>query len=101
MLILNLLYQRVNGCSISHPQIRSNIYSWERLLFGIRPLVGYAMDMQEIGRHMIKFEHNSLVLDSSHSKEDQLAVNDFVEYKLKEQEQLLVSKLSGNQEKSS
>jgi hypothetical protein len=50
---------------------------------------------------MIKFEHNSLVLDSSHSKEDQLAVNDFVEYKLKEQEQLLVAKFSGNQEKRS
>jgi hypothetical protein len=47
---------------------------------------------------MIKFEHNSLVLDSSHTKEDQRAVNDFVEYKLKEQEQLLVAKLSGNKE---
>jgi hypothetical protein len=43
---------------------------------------------------MIKFEHNSLVLDSSHSKEDQEAVNDFIEYKLKEQEQSLVIKFS-------
>jgi hypothetical protein len=33
---------------------------------------------------MIKFEHNSLVLDQSHTKEDQKAVNDFVEYKLQE-----------------
>jgi hypothetical protein len=46
---------------------------------------------------MIKFEHNSLVLDSSHSKEDQRAVNDFVEYKLKEQEEILLAKFSGDQ----
>ena len=56
---------------------------------------------QGLGNRVIKFEHNSLVLDSSHSKEDQLAVNDFVEYKLKEQEQLLVAKFSGNQERQS
>jgi hypothetical protein len=45
---------------------------------------------------MIKFEYNSLVLDQSHTKEDQKAVNDFVEYKLKEHEKLLLAKLSGN-----
>ena len=33
---------------------------------------------------MIKIEHNTLVLDSSHSKEDQKAINDFIEYKIKE-----------------
>jgi hypothetical protein len=33
---------------------------------------------------MIKFEHNSLVLDQSHTKEDQKAVNDFIEYKIQE-----------------
>jgi hypothetical protein len=48
---------------------------------------------------MIKFEHNSLVLDSSHSKEDQKAINDFLEYKIKEELQQLVSNFSGNQEK--
>lgn len=46
---------------------------------------------------MIKFEHNSLVLDPSHTKEDQKAVNDFVEYKMQE----LTEKLSGNQKQSS
>lgn len=29
---------------------------------------------------MIKYEHNTLVLDASHTKQDQKAVNDFVEY---------------------
>jgi hypothetical protein len=33
---------------------------------------------------MIKFEHNTLVLDASHTKEDQKAVNDFIEYKIQE-----------------
>ena len=33
---------------------------------------------------MIKIEHNTLVLDSSHSKEDHRAVNDFLEYKVGE-----------------
>ena len=46
---------------------------------------------------MIKFEHNSLVLDQSHTKEDQKAVNDFIEYKIQE----TVKKLSGNQKKPS
>jgi hypothetical protein len=31
---------------------------------------------------MIKFEHNSLVLDSSHSPGDQKAINDFLEFKI-------------------
>ena len=50
---------------------------------------------------MIKFEHNSLVLDSSHSKEDQKAVNDFIEYKIQQEREQLVEKFSGNQERSS
>lgn len=33
---------------------------------------------------MIKIEHNTLVLDSSHTKEDHKAVNDFIEYKMQE-----------------
>jgi len=33
---------------------------------------------------MIKFEHNSLVLDASHSNEDQQAINDFIDYKVGE-----------------
>lgn len=33
---------------------------------------------------MIKFEHNSLVLDSAQTKEDQKAINDFLEYKLEQ-----------------
>jgi flagellar biosynthesis/type III secretory pathway protein FliH len=30
---------------------------------------------------MIKFEHDSLVLDSSHTKEDQTAINDFIAHR--------------------
>jgi hypothetical protein len=48
---------------------------------------------------MIKFEHNSLVLDSSHSKEDQKAINDFIEYKIQEELEQFVSNFSGNQER--
>lgn len=33
---------------------------------------------------MIKIEHNTLVLDTSHTKEDQKAINDFLEYKIEE-----------------
>jgi hypothetical protein len=33
---------------------------------------------------MIKFEHDTLVLDASHTKEDQKAVNDFIEYKIQQ-----------------
>ena len=57
------------------------------------------MDMPRIGRHMIKFEHNSLVLDSSHTKEDQKAINDLLEYKIKEELEQFVSNFSGNQER--
>lgn len=46
---------------------------------------------------MIKFEHNTLVLDASHTKEDQKAVNDFIEYKIQE----ITEKLSGYQTKAS
>jgi hypothetical protein len=50
---------------------------------------------------MIKFEHNSLVLDSSHSKEDQKAVNDFIEYKIRQELKQALAEVSGNQEKRS
>jgi len=50
---------------------------------------------------MIKFEHNSLVLDSSHSKEDQKAVNDFIEYKVQQEKEQFLAKLSGNREERS
>jgi hypothetical protein len=39
---------------------------------------------------MIKYEYNTLVLDASHTKDDQKAVNDFVEYvTLRERERVL------------
>jgi len=50
---------------------------------------------------MIKFEHNSLVLDASHTKEDQKAVNDFIEYKIQQEREQLLAKLSGNLTKQS
>jgi hypothetical protein len=56
---------------------------------------------KRLGAGMIKFEHNSLVLDSSHSKEDQKAVNDFIEYKIQQEKEQLLAKLSGDREKSS
>jgi len=46
---------------------------------------------------MIKFEHNTLVLDASHTKEDQKAVNDFIEYKL----QQLIKERFSNEAKAS
>lgn len=33
---------------------------------------------------MIKVEHNTLVLDPSHTRDDQKAINDFLEYKIQE-----------------
>jgi hypothetical protein len=33
---------------------------------------------------MIKVEHNTLVLDTSHTRDDQEAINDFLEYKIQE-----------------
>ena len=33
---------------------------------------------------MIKIEHNTLVLDPSHTRDDQKAINDFLEYKIQE-----------------
>ena len=39
---------------------------------------------------MIKYEYNTLVLDSSHNKHDQRAINDFVEQAVqKERERIL------------
>jgi hypothetical protein len=39
---------------------------------------------------MIKYEYNTLVLDSSHNKHDQKAINDFVEQAVKiERERIL------------
>lgn len=34
---------------------------------------------------MIRYEHNSLVLDATHSKQDQQAVNDFFEHAITEE----------------
>jgi hypothetical protein len=31
---------------------------------------------------MVEYEHNTLVLDASHSKEDQAAINNFIEQKI-------------------
>jgi hypothetical protein len=45
---------------------------------------------------MIKFEHNTLVLDQSHTKADQQAINDFVEYKIRE----IIKETSGNKKTS-
>jgi hypothetical protein len=42
---------------------------------------------------MIKLEHNTLVLDSSHTREDQKAVNDFVEYRVKETKEEILKAL--------
>jgi len=33
---------------------------------------------------MVEYEHNTLVLDSSHSKEDQEAINNFISQKITE-----------------
>ena len=39
---------------------------------------------------MIKYEHNTLVLDVSHTKHDQRAVNDFLDYAtLRERQRIL------------
>lgn len=37
-----------------------------------------------LGKEMIRFEHNSLVLDAAQTKEDQQAINDFLRYKLEQ-----------------
>jgi hypothetical protein len=45
---------------------------------------------------MIKFEHNTLVLDASHTKDDQQAINDFIEYLLNKQKEEIENKTSSN-----
>lgn len=42
---------------------------------------------------MIKIEHNTLVLDSSHTKNDQKAVNDFIVLKVLETKTKIISEL--------
>ena len=49
---------------------------------------------------MIKIEHNTLVLDSSHSKDDQRAVNDFLEYKIQETKASLLKAVKEIEEQS-
>lgn len=52
---------------------------------------------------MIKIEHNTLVLDPSHTREDQKAINDFLEYKIQEtREGILngIDKLEGQSHKT-
>ncbi len=42
---------------------------------------------------MIKYEHNTLVLDASHTKYDQKAVNDFIEYVAKRERERVLSEI--------
>lgn len=42
---------------------------------------------------MIKYEHNTLVLDSSHTKYDQKAINDFLEYATQRERQRILNAL--------
>jgi hypothetical protein len=52
---------------------------------------------------MIKYEYNTLVLDSGHTKDDQKAVNEFIEYiTIKERERILdeIDKLEQNSHKT-
>lgn len=44
-------------------------------------------------RKMVEYEHNTLVLDSSHSKEDQEAINKFIEQKIIEERERIFREL--------
>lgn len=43
---------------------------------------------------MIKYEHNTLVLDSSHTKQDQEAVNKFVEQIARQERERVLAELN-------
>lgn len=49
---------------------------------------------------MIKIEHNTLVLDPSHTKEDQKAINDFIEYKIQETKANILNAVEAIEEQS-
>lgn len=42
---------------------------------------------------MVEYEHNTLVLDAGHTKEDQEAINKFVEQKIKEERARILKEL--------
>ena len=42
---------------------------------------------------MIKYEHETLVLDASHNKHDQKAVNDFLEFAVNNERQRILREL--------
>jgi hypothetical protein len=42
---------------------------------------------------MIKYEHNTLVLDSSHTKHDQKAVNDFIEQVARQERERVLAEI--------
>lgn len=49
---------------------------------------------------MIKYEYNTLVLDSSHTKFDQKAVNDFVEYVTQRERERILNEINKLEELS-
>jgi hypothetical protein len=49
---------------------------------------------------MIKVEHNTLVLDTSHTRDDQKAINDFLEYKIQETKVSLLKAVQEIEEQS-
>ncbi len=42
---------------------------------------------------MIKYEYNTLVLDSSHNKQDQKAINDFVEQAIQREREHILNEI--------
>jgi hypothetical protein len=51
-------------------------------------------------RQMIRVEHNTLVLDTSHTRDDQKAINDFLEYKIQETKVSLLKAVQEIEEQS-
>ena len=49
---------------------------------------------------MIKYEYNTLVLDSSHNKHDQKAVNEFVEYVAQRERERILNEINKLEELS-
>lgn len=45
-------------------------------------------------KNMVEYEHNTLVLDSSHSKEDQEAINNFINQKINEERDRIFRELT-------
>lgn len=42
---------------------------------------------------MVEYEHDTLVLDASHTKEDQEAINRFIDQKIKEERARIIKEL--------